>query len=387
MGAMTTRRDTYDCIVVGLGVMGNASAWALAHRGMRVLGLEQFEPGHTRGSSHGESRIMRQLYFEHPLYVPILQRAYALWEELEAESDSALLHLDGGLTLGPATGRVVPGALEAAKLHHLPYEQLSAEMVCRRFPAMHPPADYVGLWDPRAGYVRADRAIDAFRSVAERNGAELHYREEVSTWRIEGSGVVVETPRERYRAARLVLCAGAWNPSEVPGLHLPLEVERQVLVWFDPPTTPDLFDSAHFPIFVYEHRPGHTAYGFPRVDGRVKAAIFHGGETVQDPDVLQPPATEAEIRSVRDTLAPTFPAFATAPLRATATCLFTNAPDSRFVIGPHPTCPQVILCSACSGHGFKFAPAIGEIIADLALSGSSTLDISPFDVTRFAAGP
>ncbi len=383
-------RDRYDVAIIGLGVMGNAAAWALSRRGLRVLGLEQFQPGHARGSSHGESRIIRELYFEHPLYVPILQRAYALWRELESESSTQLLYLQGGLTLGPATGRVVPGAREAARRYNLPLEELSPEAIARRFPAIRPPPDYIGVWDARAGYVRADLAIDAFRSVAQRQGASLRYEEPVVRWRPNGDGVVVETAQGEYAADRLVLALGPWAPRALADLHLPLVVERQVLVWFDPSipaATPDRFDPKCFPIFVYEYREGQTAYGFPRVAGRVKAAVFHGGPTVVDPDIVQPEATDGEIQTVRDALAPTFPVLSSAPVRATASCFFTNSPDSRFVIGPHPAASQVLICSPCSGHGFKFAPAIGDIIADLVTTGTSSTDLSPFGVTRFLHGP
>jgi sarcosine oxidase len=170
-------------------------------------------------------------------------------------------------------------------------------------------------------------------------------------------------------------------------LRLPLAVERQVLAWFDPPTEPDDFDADRFPIFVYEYSVGQTAYGFPRVAGRVKAAVFHGGALVPDPDVVQPEATSDEIQGVRDALVSAFPSLAASPVRSTATCLFTNAPDSRFVIGPHPARPRVYVCSACSGHGFKFAPAVGDAIADLVTTGASAMDLSPFEVTRFLAGP
>jgi sarcosine oxidase len=379
--------DRYDVAIVGLGVMGQATAWALARRGLRVLGVEQFAPGHARGSSHGETRIIRELYFEHPLYVPILQRAYALWHELESESASRLLYLHGGLTLGPATGRVVPGARDAAKRHGLACEELGPEEVARRFPAIQPGPDYIGVWDPRGGYVRADRAQDAFGAAARKHGAVLRYDEGVKRWDATGDSVVVETDIDRYHADRLVLCLGPWAVRALADLHLPLVVERQVLVWFEPSAAPDLFDVRRFPIFVYEYRVGQTAYGFPRVDGRVKAAVFHGGPVVSDPDVLQPAGTSLEIQAVRDALSSTFPTLATAPVHATAPCFFTNAPDSRFVIGPHPAHPQVLICSACSGHGFKFAPAIGEIMADLATTGASPIDLSPFEVTRFLHGP
>jgi sarcosine oxidase len=379
--------DTYDVVVVGLGAMGSATSAVLAKRGLRVLGLDQFQPGHARGSSHGESRIIRQLYFEHPLYVPILQRAYALWAEFGAEVNVELLSINGGLTLGPASGRIVPGARDAANRYGLAYEELNADAVMERFPAIRPPADYLGLVDPRGGFVRANQAMEAFHVVARRYGAQLHFAEPMLQWRTDGAGVTVETTQRRYRADRLVLCVGPWVHRSLAELNLPLLVERQVLVWFDPPSTPDLFDTGSFPVFVYEYRVGQTAYGFPRLETGVKAAVFHGGETVPDPDVVQPPVTAREIETLRETLASTFPTLASAPVRASVTCLFTNAPDSRFVIGPHPAHAQVILCSPCSGHGFKFAPVIGEINADLVTTGASSFDLSPFEVTRFMSGP
>jgi sarcosine oxidase len=380
-------RDSYDVVVVGFGAMGSATAWALARRGARVLVLDQFPPGHTRGSSHGESRIIRQLYFEHPLYVPILRRAYALWGELESDVGVPLLCLGGGLTLGPRTGRIVPGAREAAKRYGLGYEELDADGVASRFPAIRPPDDYVGLWDPRGGYIRADAAMQAFHTVGSRLGVELRTEEVMTHWLPDGDGVTVETTAGRYRADQLVLCVGPWAPRLLGELNLPLAVERQVLVWFDPPQSPDLFDVAHFPIFVYEYQAGDTAYGFPRLSTGVKAAVFHGGPAVPDPDTVQSPVTDDEIEAVREALSAAFPSIASAPVRSTTTCLFTNTPDSRFVIGWHPAHRQVLVCSPCSGHGFKFAPAIGDINAELLTTGTSTVDLSPFEVTRFMSGP
>ena len=379
--------ESYDAIVVGLGAMGSATSWALAQRGLRVLGLDQFPPGHERGSSHGESRIIRQLYFEHSLYVPILQRAYALWGDLEADVDAQLLYLRGGLILGPAGGHIVPGARNSARRHGLPYDELAPDTVAERFPAIRPPPDFVGLWDPSAGFIRADRAIEGLQTVARRRGATLRHSERIQRWHADATGVTVDTTEGQYRAAYLALCVGPWVARLLGELHLPLVVERQVLVWFDPPKSPDLFDDAAFPIFIYEHRIGQTTYGFPRLSLGVKAAVFHGGPSVPDPETVQAAVTAEEIEAVRAVLAPTFPALATAPVRASRTCLFTNAPDSRFVLGLHPAHANVVVCSPCSGHGFKFASVIGEINADLLTKGTSAFDLSPFSVTRFMGGP
>ena len=378
--------DRYDVIVAGLGAMGSASAFHLAARGLRVLGLERFAPRHAMASWHGDSRIIRELYFEHPLYVPLVQRAYALWEELETESGERLMTIGGGLMIGPREGMLVAGTLRSAAEHGLPAELLTPAEVRARFPAYALEDDLVAVLDPRAGFLRPEACVDAHRSLAARRGAELRYEEPVLAWEPDGAGVRVHTARGACTADRLLLTAGAWTHGLLPGLDLALEVERQVVFWFDPPAgDADDYAPERCPIYAWEHTSGFIGYGFPRLERGVKAALMHQGETSAHPDEVRRAVDEAEVEPLRAALRKMLPGMAAAPVRGHAVCLFTNAPDTDFAIGFHPEHPQVLVSSPCSGHGFKFASAIGELHADLLTEGRSRFDLAPFRLDRFAS--
>jgi len=374
--------DRYDVVVAGLGAMGSASAYHLAARGLRVLGLEAFAPHHALGSWHGDSRIIRELYFEHPLYVPLAQRAYELWEELERESGEPLLTINGGLMIGPREGMLIAGTLRSAAEHGLPAELLSPAEVRARFPAYELEDELVAVLDPRAGFLRPEACVDAHRALAARRGAELRYEEPVLAWEPDGDGVRVHTARGTLTADRLLLSAGAWTRALLPGLDLALEVERQVTFWFDPPADDDRYEPARCPIYAWEHTSGYIGYGFPRLERGVKAALMHQGETSAHPDEVCRAVEEAEVEPLRAALRKMLPGVASAPVRGHAVCLFTNTPDEDFAIGFHPAHPQVLVSSPCSGHGFKFASAIGELHADLLTEGTSRFDLTPFRLER-----
>ena len=378
---MATDHATYDAIVVGLGATGSAAAFHIARRGARVLGLDRFDAPNAMGSSHGKSRIIREAYFEDPLYVPLVRRAYERWEELERLSGRALFVRTGGLMLGPEDGAVVAGALASARLHALPYELLSAAEVHRRVPGFRPTTDMVGVWEPRAGFLVPEAAIAAHLELAARHGAELRTHEPVTSWRAAGDGVEVTTARGTYAAGRLVLAAGAWMGTLAAELALPLAVERNVIHWFRPARATDLYAPERFPIFICEYAPGLAWYGMPDAGDGVKAALHHHGEAA-DPDTLRRTVGDDEVAYVRALLRAFMPA-ADGPLAASAVCMYTNTPDGHFVLDRHPAHPQVIVASPCSGHGFKFASAVGEQLADLALDGAPSMDLSPFGVARF----
>lgn len=381
---MTTR---YDVIVAGLGAMGSASAYHLASRGLRVLGLERFAPRHAMGSWHGDSRIIRELYFEHPLYVPLVQRAYELWERLETDSGDSLLTLNGGLMIGPREGMLVAGTLRSAEEHGLPAELLSPREVAARFPAYALDDELVAVFDPHAGFLRPEACVDAHRRLATRHGAELRFEEPALAWEPDGAGVRVRTPHGTYTADRLLLTAGAWTASLVPDLDLSLTVERQVVFWFDPPADDGRYEPARCPIYAWEHTSGYIGYGFPRLERGVKAALMHQGEPAPHPDAVRRTVDEpAEAAPLRAALRQMLPGVAAAPLRGSMVCLFTNTPDGHFSLGFHPGHPQVLVSSPCSGHGFKFASAIGELHADLLTEGASRFDLSPFRLDRFVNG-
>jgi sarcosine oxidase len=374
----------YDAIVVGLGAMGSATLFHLARRGLSVLGLEQFSPGHQFGSSHGDSRIIRETYFEHPLYVPLVQRAHELWRELEATSGKSLMTITGGLMIGPPDGSVVSGTLRSAREHGLRHEILTPPAVHDRFPAFELSADLVAVMDPRAGYLDPEACNRAHVDAARNAGAEARFDERVLGWRPDGDGVRVRTQSGSYTADRLVLAGGAWTSSLARDLDLPLTIERQTVFWFEPDSLNGAYDAANFPIYAYEYKAGHICYGFPRLPRGMKASVMHSGELGRDAESIRRAVKDDEVKPLRAALRPVLPQLAEAAIRESSVCIFTNTPDHDFIIDFHPQHRQVLISSPCSGHGFKFASAIGELQADLIAGSKARFDLSPFRATRWS---
>jgi len=371
----------YEAIVVGLGAMGSATLYHLARRGVRALGLEQFSPGHALGSSHGDSRIIRETYFEHPLYVPLVQRAHQLWRALEQETGASLMKITGGLMIGPPEGMVVGGTLRSVREHGLPHGILTVHDLAERYPAFRLPDDAVAVLDPRAGYLDPEACVRSHLAGAVAAGARTQFGEPVIDWSADGEGVRVETQSGEYSARRLVLCAGAWTSRVARVPELELVVERQSVFWFDPSPSSD-YESDRFPIYAYEFKPGTICYGFPRLPRGVKASVMHDGETMSDPERVERRVRPLEAEALRHALRPILPALSESSVCETAVCLFTNTRDHDFVIDNHPQYRNVLVSSPCSGHGFKFASAIGELQADLLLDGKTAFDLSPFRINR-----
>jgi sarcosine oxidase len=366
--------------------MGSSAAYHLASRGQRVLGLERFGPAHAQGSSHGGSRITRQSYMEDPAYVPLLLRAHDLWERLAADSGRDLIRLCGGLYLGQPDSDTFAGALRSAREWSLPHEVLDAAQIRRRFPAFTPGPDVVALHEARAGYVRPEATVAANLELAAARGADLRFATPVAGWTAAdgGDGVTVRTADGTHTASRLVLCPGAWAPSLIADLGVPMRVERQVMYWFDADEDADAEAFAGNPVFIWEAEDGVVFYGFPAIDGPgggVKVALHNAGGTECDPDAIDRVVHPHEVETIRSYLASRVPGMAGDLLRG-ATCLYTISPDGHFVLGSHPRHPQVYVMGGCSGHGFKFTPVIGEILADLAIDGGTAHPISLFDPLR-----
>jgi sarcosine oxidase len=374
---------TADVIVVGLGAMGGAACDHLARRGMRVIGLDRFRPPHTSGSSHGESRIIREAYFEDPRYVPIVQRAYECWMELERDIGRPLLRMTGGLMIGDPAGVLVSGAIRSAETHRLPYELLTAAQTRAKFPALNVEDPHVAVWEPRAGVLYPEACVSSQLERAARNGATLKMSEPALSWRSDGEGVEVTTAMGKYRAAQLVLAAGAWLPGLLPELRHLFTVERMVAYWFDAKSHPEWYAPDRFPIWIWEHERGRFIYGFPRVGEAIKIAKHHEGQMVA-PDDVDRNVSADEIAAMLALVGAKLPSAAGA-LRSSSTCLYTNTPDEVFIIDWHPANANTLIVSACSGHGFKFANAIGEVVADLVLDGRSRFDLAPFALSRFGA--
>ncbi len=365
---------TYDVVVAGLGGFGSAAAAHLAARGVRVLGLDPRPGAHAEGSSHGETRIVRQVYFEGAAYVPLLRRTYELWADLADESGDPLLRRTGGLFLGRPGTRIFSGSLETARQWDLAHEQLDAAEVHRRFPAFRPPDDVAAIYEERAGTVRPESAVAAHLRRAAACGAELRHDEAVTGWTVGDAGVRVQTSRGGVDTGVLVLAPGRWAP-ELVRLDLPLTVERRVQHWFAPPAVDD-FRADRMPVWIWDRADGTSMYGAPAQDGRddVKAAVhFSVGRPVDGWDVPEIAATLAEL----------FPRLGSRHTRQ-ADCWYTLTPDENFVVGPHPESDRVLLACGFSGHGFKFTPVLGEVLADLATGGGTTFDLTAFDPLRAA---
>jgi sarcosine oxidase len=373
---------TADVIVLGLGAMGSAAGYHLARRGVRVIGLEQYTPVHDRGSSHGQSRIIREAYFEHPDYVPLLQRAYEQWRALQEECHASLLIMTGGLMIGPRDGVLVQGALASARAHNLPHELISADEIQHRFPPFRVSSEMVAVQEPNAGVLHPEACIRAHLDGATTAGAMLRFEEPVLQWTAGEHTVDVMTTKGQYSAARLVITAGAWAPQVLDALHLPLQVERNVMYWFAPKADASAFAPSRFPIYICEYRTGAFFYGFPaQSDGTVKVAHHHSGDFCT-PSTLRRDVAPAEVARIRGLLEAHLPA-ASGELRATAACMYTNTPDLNFIIDRHPQHPQVTLACGFSGHGFKFSSVVGEVLADLALDGWTRHPIHLFRLPRF----
>ncbi len=375
---------SHDVIVIGLGGMGSASAYHLARRGQRVLGLEQFEPLHQRGSSHGLTRIIRLAYHEHPSYVPLLLRAYELWRDLEEDAGRELLITTGSLEGGPADGPMFRGALEAAELHGLAHEVLDVDEIARRYPVWREfGADTRLVYQPDGGFLLAEETMTAHQDGARAAGADLRFGERVTSWESDGEGIRVTTDTGTYKAERLVVTAGAWMSRLVPRLDGLAEPERQVLAWFRP-REPEAFTADRFPVFILDV-PSGSWYGFPAHDGHgLKVGWYHHfGEPIDpdDPDRSARADDEAALRAFVETHLPE----GAGPTEMLKGCIFTNTPDEHFIIDRLPDAPQVVVASPCSGHGYKFCSVVGEITADLAIDGATRHDIGLFRLDRFGA--
>ncbi|HEX4004900.1 MAG TPA: N-methyl-L-tryptophan oxidase [Acidobacteriaceae bacterium] len=373
----------FDVIVLGLGAMGSAAAHHLARRGQRVLAIDQFTSPHDKGSSHGGSRIIRQAYWEDPRYIPLVQRAYALWRALEQDAGIRLLEITGGLILGTPACDLVSRSLAAANLHAIPTETLDRHEVERRYPVFRLAPGDVGVFEPGAGYLMPESCIRAHLHGAAKNHADLHFDEPVIAWNPSAHGVTVRTTCATYEASHLVITAGPWASAVMPG-RFPLRVTRQVMAWIQPRIGTASFAPGKFPIFLADHADGRPSYGFPAIDGPtggIKTAL-HGSDEECSPESVDRTVRPADIERLLQKLTLRIPSLAGEIVQA-QTCLYTMTPDEHFILGPHPDAPACTVACGFSGHGFKFSSVIGEILADLAITGSTPHPIALFSPQRF----
>ena len=375
----------YDAIVVGVGGMGSAAVYELARRGLRVLGLEQLDIPHDRGSSHGVNRIIRLAYWEHPAYVPLLRRAYELWRALETHRGEQLLYITGSLDAGRTDSKTVVGSLRSCEIHSLPHELLDAPEVNRRFPGYRLAPDMQAVLQPQGGFVLCERAIVNYVEAARELGADVRAREPVVSWTPSAGGVEVRTGTATYGANHLVLTAGPWTGALVPALKALARPERQVMLWTEPVVAP-FFRLDAFPVFNLDAPEGHF-YGFPTFQGSgFKIGKYHHRHEAVDPDRMDRDCHPEDEAVLREGIRRYFPD-ADGPALAMKTCLFTNSPDEHFIIDRYPALPQMTLAAGFSGHGFKFCSVVGEILAELAIDGASRHDLELFRLSRFGPLP
>lgn len=374
----------YDVIVLGLGAMGSAAAQHLAERAKRVLGIEQFTAAHDQGSSHGGSRMIRQAYFESPDYIPLVLRAYELWRRIERDTGTRLLNITGGLNIGSRDGDLVKRTIAASQQHSIPFEVLEGRAISERFPVVVPLHDDVAVHETNAGYLFPEQCIRSQLALASSAGAELHFEEKLLSWEAVGDRVEVRTNKGVYSAGHLVITAGPWANAALQGVF-PLRVTRQVMAWIQPATGVTPFLPERFPVFLCEDpEGGYPGYGFPAIDGPsggIKAAI-HGSDVICTPESVDRDIHEADLQRIIEKLKVRMPALAGEIVRA-KTCLYTMSPDEHFVIGKHPQFASCTVACGFSGHGFKFASVVGEILADLAESGTTSHPIELFAPGRF----
>jgi sarcosine oxidase len=371
----------FDVIVVGAGGMGSAAAFELARRGRRVLALEQFPLVHDRGSSHGHTRIIRRAYYEHPNYVPLVRRAFERWYDLEQRTGRHLLTECQCLSIGSPDGEVVSGVLAAAREHNLAVDRLLPVDLRTRFPQFQLDDGFVGVLERDAGFLYVEDCVRAHLDSAKSLGATIHAEEPVTGWQATGDGVTVTTTKDTYHAGRLVLTTGPWAGRVLGELGRRLRVMRQTILWFGT-TDESAFRRDRFPIFLADVAGG-PFYGLPAVDGRgLKVARHYGAPELESPEQVERAVRPADERPVRTFLATHIPG-AAGRLNDGQTCIYTLTPDRHFVLDRHPEHANVAMAAGFSGHGFKFASVVREILADLTEKGRTDWPIEMFRIGRF----
>lgn len=371
----------HDLIIVGLGAMGRAAAYHAAKRGARVLGLDANPESHQLGSSHGATRATRTAYFEAPEYVPLVQRAHEHWRALEKESGQSLLTMTGALYFGPPGNPLTAGVIRAASEYGLAHDVLAGAACARRFPGFALPGGWEAVWEAGGGILRADACLKAQTDLARRYGAELYYSTPALAWRRDGDGVAVDTSAGSYRASAMILTPGPWAPQALADLDLPLSCRRIVVPHFDA-IDPALYPASEFSVYFWMTPEGIFA-GFPHLDGEGIKVMRHDVGEGGNPETIRREISAADMEQISRFLAKYMPS-AKGPVSRALTCLYTMTPDNHFILDRHPTIRSLVFGCGFCGHGFKFAPVIGEALSDMALVGTTDLPVDFLAASRFA---
>jgi len=371
----------YDCIVVGAGAVGTAAAYHLASRGHKVVALDPHPPGHDKGSSHGGTRIIRLVYFEHPDYVPLLKRAFTLWQVLDETVDTKLLTRTGILQSGPPNGEVMAGMRDAAQAHGLPVESLTASDIATTYPGFRLRDGDDALFDPNGGILAVEDCVRAHATMAEMAGASFNIGERVVGWQEKGGQVQVVTEAGTYSAERLVITPGAWAPGLLPATRRYVHLLRKSLFWFDAGDDTYAIENGS-PVFLFE-QDSHTFYGFPAIDDKgIKLADHNNGRPLTVPEQLDRHVDPDELEAASLFLRHHLPR-AGHQLNHHTTCMYTMSEDGHFVVDRYPGTNHVYFAAGLSGHGFKFASVLGEVLADLAVDGRTDHPIDFLSISRF----
>ena len=374
------KKNIYDVIIIGLGAMGSAASYYLSKNGVKVLGLDTYEPPHKLGSSHGHTRVIREAYHEGTSYVPIVKRAYELWNELDHEIEDKLILEYGGMYLGD-DGKYLSDAKKSAKKYDIPIKEFSSKEIKEKYNILNPPNNFKGLLENRSGAVFPEKAISNFLSKSINNGSSHNYNEKVIGWEKQSKFYKVETDKNNYFAEKLIFSSGAWIKNLVPSLKLPVKIERQVLFWFDPIKDKDKFHYSNMPNTGWDLDNGMEFYTQPNIENKgFKVAMHHNGKFISEND-LNRESNADDLSIVKNFLEEYIP-LANGKLIDSRVCVYTNTPDLDFIIDFYPNDENIIICSPCSGHGFKFTPAIGEICSELVINNETNYDLSEFSIKR-----
>lgn len=379
--------EIYDVVVIGLGSVGSAACYYLAQEGIKVLGLEQFGLTHENGSHAGQTRIYRKAYFEHPDYVPLLERCYRNWNDLEQVAEAKILTRCGLAYIGPRQGELVSGVLNSSAQYDIPIDS-NRENNIERFPQFKVPSNSEFIFEENAGFVQPERAILAYCGLALQHGAQLMIKTPVKSWEQKNDYLILDTNNQKFKARKVIFTSGAWTSGLLPEMSHLLKVSRQVIAWFRP-SEPTELKPDYFPAWTIEDTDQASIYyGFPYISGDFFGPPeglklgYHLPGQVTEPDSVNREVSEDDLQRLRDLLKKYFRA-ENFEFVAGKTCLYTNSPDGHFIIDELPENPNIVMAAGFSGHGFKFASGVGEVLKDMTLGGTVTDEIGFLGLSRF----